>query len=95
MSELIPLSSTPTDTPVLLINTSAPLVDILACADQRIRAIKKLMTTLSCMTACTADESDLFQIADMASLLLADGCSLLSVAQKKAMTDAQMMATPQ
>ncbi|WP_339438690.1 hypothetical protein [Pseudomonas sp. EA_15y_Pfl1_P104] len=94
MSKFIPLSGTTSDTPVLLINADATLVDILGCADRRIRAIGKLMTTLSCMTACTSDESDLFQIADMASLLLDDGCSLLSVAQRKAMTDAQMMSEP-
>ncbi|UCR87201.1 hypothetical protein [Pseudomonas chlororaphis] len=76
---------TPTDNPVLLIDSNAPLLDLLACADQRVRAIHKLMTSLSCMTAKTADESDLFQIADIASLLLSDGVALLDAAQGKAM----------
>ncbi|UCR83640.1 hypothetical protein [Pseudomonas chlororaphis] len=44
---------------------------------------------LSCITARTADESDLFQIADIASLLLSDGVALLDVAQGKAMQGAQ------
>ncbi|AZD60848.1 hypothetical protein [Pseudomonas chlororaphis] len=84
MNGYIPLQ-TPTENPVLLIDSSATLTDLLACADQRVRAIHKLMTTLSCMTATTADESDLFQIADIASLLLSDGVALLDAAQGKAM----------
>ncbi|AMS14796.1 hypothetical protein A3218_11000 [Pseudomonas chlororaphis] len=76
---------TPTDNPVLLIDSNAPLLDLLACADQRVRAIHKLMVSLSCMTAKTADESDLFQIADIASLLLSDGVALLDAVQGKAM----------
>ena len=64
MNGYIPLHHTPADNPVLLINPHAPLVDLLACADQRIRALHKLMNSLSCMTAQTADASDLFQIAD-------------------------------
>ncbi|WDG70958.1 hypothetical protein [Pseudomonas chlororaphis] len=40
------------------------------------------------MTARTADESDLFQIADIASLL-SDGVALLDVAQGKAMQGAE------
>lgn len=62
-----------------------PLFDLLACADQRIRALHKLMNSLSCMTAQTADASDLFQIADIAALLLGDGVALLDVAQGQAM----------
>ncbi|MGE8353513.1 MAG: hypothetical protein ACN6P5_23575 [Pseudomonas protegens] len=85
MNGYIPLQHTPVDNPVLLINPHAPLVDLLACADQRIRALHKLMNSLSCMTAQTADASDLFQIADIASLLLGDGVALLDVAQGQAM----------
>ncbi|MEN5092399.1 hypothetical protein ABE458_17060 [Pseudomonas protegens] len=43
------------------------------------------MNSLSCMTAQTADASDLFQIADIAALLLGDGVALLDVAQGQAM----------
>ncbi|AZC79518.1 hypothetical protein [Pseudomonas chlororaphis] len=84
MNGYIPLQ-TPTENPVLLIDSTAPLEDVLACANQRVRAIHKLMTSLSSMTAKTADESDLFQIADIASLLLGDGVVLLDVAQGKVM----------
>ncbi|WP_246888838.1 hypothetical protein [Pseudomonas chlororaphis] len=70
-----------------MIDSIASLVDLLACADRRVRAIHKLMNSLSCMTARTADESDLFQIADIASLLLSDGVALLDVAQGKAMQE--------
>ncbi|OOV99550.1 MULTISPECIES: hypothetical protein [unclassified Pseudomonas] len=86
MNGYIPLPNTPSEHPVLLINPNAPLVDLLACADQRVRAIHKLMTRLSCMTAHSADETDLFQIADIAALLLSDGVALLDVAQGRAMT---------
>jgi hypothetical protein len=84
MNGYIPLQSTAADNPVLLINPHAPLLDLLACADQRIRAIHKLMNSLSCMTAQTADDSGLFQIADIAALLLGDGVALLDVAQGRA-----------
>ena len=63
----------------------APLFDLLACADQRIRVLHKLVNSLSCLTAQAADASDLFQIADIASLLLGDGVALLDVAQGQAM----------
>ncbi len=53
-----------------------PLFDLLACADQCIRALHKLVNSLSCMTA---------QSADIASLLLGDGVALLDVAQGQAM----------
>ncbi|MFO3675577.1 hypothetical protein ACKWMZ_28145 [Pseudomonas protegens] len=66
----------------------APLFDLLACADQRIRVLHKLVNSLSCMTAQAADASDLFQIADIASLLLGDGVALLDVAQGRAMESA-------
>lgn len=66
----------------------APLFDLLACADQCIRALHKLVNSLSCLTAQTADASDLFQIADIASLLLGDGVALLDVAQGRAMESA-------
>lgn len=46
------------------------------------------MNSLSCMTAQTADASDLFQIADIAALLLGDGVALLDVAQGLAMESA-------
>lgn len=84
MNGYIPLQ-TPSDRPVLLIDSNASLTDLLACADQRVRAIHKLMISLSCMTAQTADGSDLFQIADIASLLLGDGVALLDAAQGRAM----------
>ncbi|APC19904.1 hypothetical protein BME99_01995 [Pseudomonas protegens] len=66
----------------------APLFDLLACADQCIRALHKLVNSLSCLTAQTADASDLFQITDIASLLLGDGVALLDVAQGRAMESA-------
>jgi hypothetical protein len=39
MNGYIPLPNTPSEHPVLLINPNAPLVDLMACADQRVRAI--------------------------------------------------------
>ena len=77
MNRFIPLKSNNTETPVLHIDTHAPLDFLFASADRRIRMARHL---LDCMDG--VDDSDLRNVANAALMLLSDGCDALDVVEK-------------
>ncbi|KAA5836504.1 hypothetical protein F2A38_28965 [Pseudomonas chlororaphis] len=85
MSKPIPLKSNTGDSPVLLINPDASLVDLQASASLRLNAARNLLQTLSCTTLLHADEGDLGRVTQALYLLLDDGCDVLQAAQCKAL----------
>lgn len=84
MNKLIPLTTNPSQTPVLLIDTSAAYADIQEYAEQRLCAAKALLFSLSCMGINRADAKDVNGIADAAYLLLEDASDLFNAARKAA-----------
>ena len=79
MPQYIPLTSTTSDTPSLLINTQASPSELHSNAAARILAATQLMESLSKTDIDNADGIDLKHIAQAATLLLRDGCDLLDV----------------
>ena len=51
----------------------------MACAEQRFRAAKCLLKSLSLMSVQTVDNDDLSAVSEAAALLLQEGCDVLSV----------------
>lgn len=82
MIQYTPLSQHPNS--VLFINFDAPIADLHACAVQRLRAVKNLMTSLDGTRKNDPDEADLASLANVTGLLLQDSCDTLDA------MDAQM-----
>lgn len=87
MINLVPLTSNPTNTPVLLLDASTPFVDLQECAEQRLCAAKGLLFSLSCMGINQADAKDVSRIADAAYVLLEDATDLFNAARKAALRE--------
>lgn len=78
MNRFIPLKSNNTDSPVMHIDSQAPLDFLFASADRRIRMARYLLETLD-----GADDCDVRCIANAALMLLSDGCDALKVVEKQ------------
>ncbi|MFC6299827.1 fructose-bisphosphate aldolase [Pseudomonas sp. CCM 7893] len=79
-----PLTRIATDTPVLLIDNQAPLLDLHACVSERLRAALGLITTLACTTLNDTDERDLNTLANVARVLLQDASDVFAVIERRA-----------
>ncbi|MGV8887080.1 MAG: hypothetical protein ACOH2P_03235 [Pseudomonas sp.] len=84
MANFVPLTTNPTDTPVLLVNTSAPYRDLHQCAEQRLSVAKGLLSSLASITITTAHAEELSKFADAAYLLLEDASDLFKAAHSAA-----------
>ncbi|KIP96621.1 MULTISPECIES: hypothetical protein [Pseudomonas] len=89
MPDLIPLSSNPSSTPVLLVDTSRSYIDLQECAEQRLNAVRGLLYSLAVMNVTLADASDLRNISEVAHLLTEDACDLARAAHQAAMRELQ------
>ncbi|WLG51188.1 hypothetical protein [Pseudomonas sp. FP1742] len=78
-----PLKTSYSDTPVLVIDTSASHGDLLDAAHQRLRAASDLLETLYCLCFKQADVKDIPNIVNALYLLTQDGCELLEVAKQQ------------
>ncbi|WP_122664842.1 hypothetical protein [Pseudomonas viridiflava] len=78
MNRFVPLKSNNTDSPVMHMDTQAPLDFLFASADRRLRMARHLLETLD-----GADECDVRCIANAALMLLSDGCDALTVVEKQ------------
>ena len=87
MSNLIPLTTNPSKTSVLLLDAGTPYLDLQECAEQRLCAAKGLMFSLSCMSINHADAKDVSRIADAAYVLLEDATDLFSAARNAALRE--------
>ncbi|WP_341523270.1 hypothetical protein AABC73_08940 [Pseudomonas sp. G.S.17] len=78
MTRFVPLKSNNTDTPILHIDSQAPLDFLFASADRRIRMARHL---LECLEG--ADDCDVRYMANAALMLLSDGCDTLAAVEKQ------------
>ncbi|WP_166365473.1 hypothetical protein [Pseudomonas akapageensis] len=69
--------------PVLCLNPHAPLADIYAYADRRIRLARNLARSLSGMTPASTEDGDVHAISETFSILLEDGCNALEVIERR------------
>ncbi|NWB94433.1 hypothetical protein HX882_00835 [Pseudomonas gingeri] len=72
-----PLTTNPIGTPVLLIDTQAPLRLLHETACARIRAGTAQLETLTSVTIRNIDDADLYRLTNGAYLLLQDGLDIL------------------
>lgn len=84
MANLAPLTTSPTNTPVLLVDTDASYLDLQECAEQRLHAAKGLLSSLASITITTAHADELSKFADAAHLLLEDASDLFKAAHRAA-----------
>jgi len=78
-----PLTSSYSETPVLVIDTEADPFEILDAARQRIRAASDLLETLYCLCFKQADTNDIPNIVSALYLLTQDGNDLLDIARQR------------
>ena len=78
-----PLTTSYSDTPVMVIDTEADPYEILDAARQRIRAASDLLETLYCLHFKQADASDIPNIVNALYLLILDGNELLEIARQR------------
>lgn len=83
MTDFIPSSSNCTSTPVLYIDTTAPLPDLFQFADTRVRAVRDMLKSLACMGYRSLDDEDLGSFATGCYLLLETGCDALSLCEQR------------
>lgn len=77
MPQFRPLTNTPNT--VLFINTAASFDDLHMCAIERFLAVKDLMKCLCTVRHTGVDETHLSRLAQVAHLLLQEGCDVLDV----------------
>ena len=77
MSQYVPQTDNPVGSHVLLIDPHAAVSALLACAEQRIQAAKKLLRCLSLISGHSHDPHDLSAVCEASSLLLQQGCDVL------------------
>jgi len=83
MNRYCPLTNNPSNTPVLLIDTQAPLHLLHEIACTRIRAGTAQLETLTSVTIKNIDDADLYRLTHGAYLLLQDGLDIMERIQNR------------
>lgn len=87
MSDLRPLSSNPSTTPVLLIDAEQPYLLLQDSVEQRLSAARGLVYSLTCMSIAKADASDVSNVVEAAYLLIEDASDLMKAARAAAIRE--------
>jgi len=74
----IPMTPIASDGPVLFIDSHAPLVDLHACANERLLTALKYLNLIACAAWRDSNENDINVTANTARLLLQDAQDLLT-----------------
>ncbi|MES2870269.1 MAG: fructose-bisphosphate aldolase [Pseudomonadota bacterium] len=82
----IPLDTLTTQTPVLFIDSHAPLEDLHACVAERLHALHKLLTVFACCPLGDSSPGDLNTVSNIARLLLQDANDVFDVVQQRSMS---------
>ncbi|CAI8774116.1 Fructose-bisphosphate aldolase [Pseudomonas chlororaphis] len=68
----IPMTSIASDTPVLFIDSHAPLTDLYACASERLLTALNYLNLMACTTLRDSSDKDIGTVSNTARLLLQD-----------------------
>jgi hypothetical protein len=79
----IPLNTNYCETPVLLIDSKAPLKDLHACADMRFRLATRFLDSLAHMRVGDVQDRDLSAIVSQAYMLMQEGCDVNQVIEAR------------
>lgn len=82
----LPLDTLTSQTPVLFIDSHAPLADLHACVAERLSALHKLLTIFACCPLCDSAPGDLTTVTNIARLLLQDANDVFDVIQQRGMS---------
>lgn len=85
IQRFLPLDTLTTQTPVLFIDSHAPLADLHACVAERLSALHKLLTIFACCPLCHSNPADLTTVTNIARLLLQDTNDVFEVIQQHGM----------
>ncbi|MFJ3120668.1 fructose-bisphosphate aldolase [Pseudomonas protegens] len=80
----IPLTPIASDGPVLFIDSQAPLVDLHACASERLVTALDYLNLMTCVTLRDASYKDLGTVINTTRLLMQDVRDVLEVIQTRA-----------
>ncbi|MDC7814967.1 fructose-bisphosphate aldolase [Pseudomonas sp. BLCC-B112] len=79
----IPMTPIASDGPVLFVDSKAPLVDLHACASERLVTALDYLSLMACMTLRDANDKDISTVTNTARLLLQDVRDVLGVIETK------------
>jgi hypothetical protein len=79
----IPLCPNGNPTPILYIDANAPLDELQAFAEQRVRSVAQVLESLSLVSGESLEGRDLAYIAHLAARVLEEGCEVMAVMQKR------------
>ena len=85
IQRFLPLDTLTTQTPVLFIDSHAPLADLHACVAERLSALHKLLTIFACCPLFDSNPADLTTVTNIARLLLQDTNDVFEVIQQHGM----------
>jgi hypothetical protein len=77
MPQYLPLQGNFSVGPTLYIDTEARVSDLLETATHRIKAARNLLNSLTCLGVKDAEGHDLEHFANVAYILIQDGCDAL------------------
>lgn len=80
----IPLTPIASDGPVLFIDRHAPLVDLHACASERLVTTLDYLNLMACSTLRDSSDKDISTVTNTARLLLQDVRDILAVIETRA-----------
>ncbi|AZC95179.1 fructose-bisphosphate aldolase [Pseudomonas chlororaphis] len=80
----IPLTPIASDGPVLFIDSHAPLLDLHACASERLLTILNYLNLMTCTTLRDSSDKDIGTVTNTARLLLQDVQDVLAVIEMRA-----------
>ncbi|AIC19523.1 hypothetical protein [Pseudomonas chlororaphis] len=83
----IPLTPIASDGPVLFIDSHAPLVDLHACASERLVTALDYLNLMNCTTLRDSSDKDIGTVANTARLLLQDVRDVLGVIETRAFSE--------
>jgi hypothetical protein len=83
----IPLTPIASDGPVLFIDSQAPLVDLHACASERLLTTLDYLNLMNCATLRDSSEKDIRTVTSTVRLLLQDVRDVLRVIEIRAFSE--------
>ncbi|AZE04619.1 fructose-bisphosphate aldolase [Pseudomonas chlororaphis] len=80
----IPLTPIASDTPVLFIDSHAPLLDLHACVSERLHTTLDYLNLMACTALRDFNDKDISAVTNTARLLLQDVRDVLTVIEARA-----------